>query len=66
VEYGFSGFESEGLEVIVDEPMALMSIMRYFEKEGFTFDNDLRVRMQVAKRTRPRCSDDGNSAMVNA
>jgi hypothetical protein len=35
--------------IIVEEPIALMSILRYFEKEGYTFDNDVRERMQSAK-----------------
>ncbi|KAM6496474.1 hypothetical protein JOM56_009180 [Amanita muscaria] len=49
VEYGVARFKGQGDEVIVEEPMALVGIVRYFEKEGFTIDGDIRARMQAAK-----------------
>ena len=59
VEYGFARFMNEGPAptselattppVIVEEPMALMGILRYFETESFTLDKDIRARMQSAK-----------------
>jgi hypothetical protein len=50
VEHGFARFISEGSDdAIVEEPIALMSILRHFEKEGYTIDNDVRARMQYAK-----------------
>jgi hypothetical protein len=49
VEYGIARFMGEGQEVIVEELMALVGILRYFEAEGFTIDRDIRARMQSAK-----------------
>ncbi|KIL55863.1 hypothetical protein M378DRAFT_173230 [Amanita muscaria Koide BX008] len=49
VEYGVARFKGQGDEVIVEEPMALVGIARYFDKEGFTIDGDIRARMQAAK-----------------
>lgn len=49
VECGLARFMGEGPNVIVEEPMALMSILRYFQKEGLTLDDDIRERMQYAK-----------------
>lgn len=49
VEFGLARFMGEGPDVIVEEPLALMSILRYFEKEGCTPDDFIRDRMQVNK-----------------
>ena len=34
VEYGVSRFMGEGEEAIVEEPLALVGILRYFEAKG--------------------------------
>ena len=51
VELGLARFkgESPDLEIIVEEPLALMGILRYFEKHGLTHDNFIRHRIQVDK-----------------
>lgn len=49
VECGIARFVGEGSDVIVEEPIALMSILRHFEKEGLSLDDDIRARMQYAK-----------------
>lgn len=46
VEHGIARFMGEGEEVIVEEPMALMSIMHYFETHDLTLEYDIRKRMQ--------------------
>jgi hypothetical protein len=48
VEYGIARLIGEG-EVIVEEPMALMSIVRYFETQDLSLEYELRVRMQWEK-----------------
>jgi hypothetical protein len=49
IEFGLARFMGEGPEIIVEEPLALMSVLRYFEKEGLTPDDFIRDRMQVNK-----------------
>jgi hypothetical protein len=49
VEYGLARFIGKGDEVIVEEPMALVSVVRHFETKGFTLGHDIRSRMQAAK-----------------
>jgi hypothetical protein len=39
----------EGSDIIVEEPLALMSVLHYFEKEGRTPDDFIQDRMQVNK-----------------
>jgi hypothetical protein len=41
IECGLARFIGEGPGVIVEEPMALMSILRHFQKEGLTLDDDI-------------------------
>jgi hypothetical protein len=40
---------AEGEKISVEEPMALISIVRHFEKHGFTIDRNIRIRMQSLK-----------------
>ena len=47
VEFGLARFIDEGPDIIIEEPLALMSISRYFDKEGYTPDNFIRDRVQV-------------------
>ncbi|KIL64829.1 hypothetical protein M378DRAFT_1040593 [Amanita muscaria Koide BX008] len=49
VEYGVARFVGQEEEVIVEEPMALVGILRYFEEEGVMIDGDIRARMQAAQ-----------------
>jgi hypothetical protein len=46
VECGIARFISEGSEVVVREPMALVSIVRYFEHERHTLEHSTRTRVQ--------------------
>ncbi|KAM6492769.1 hypothetical protein JOM56_012493 [Amanita muscaria] len=49
VEYGVARFVGQEEEFIVEEPMALVGILRYFEEEGVMIDGDIRARMQAAQ-----------------
>jgi hypothetical protein len=49
IDFGLARFMGEGSDIIVEEPLALMSVLRYFEKEGRTLDDFIRDRMQVNK-----------------
>jgi hypothetical protein len=49
IEYGIARFMGDRNSVIIEEPMALVGMLRYFEAEGLTIDADIRVHMQSAK-----------------
>ncbi|KAF8238002.1 hypothetical protein L208DRAFT_416279 [Tricholoma matsutake] len=49
IKFGLARFMGEGPDIIVEEPLALMSVLRYFETEGLTPDKFIRDRMQVNK-----------------
>src|SRR5687768_4285424 len=49
VEYGIARFMGDGQEVSVEDPMALVRIVRFLEAEGLTIDGDIRARMQSAQ-----------------
>jgi hypothetical protein len=49
VEYGIARFIGQGDKVIVEEPMALVSIVRHFASQGLTLEQDIRARMNSAQ-----------------
>lgn len=48
VEYGPARFIKDD-QVAVEEPLALVSIMRYFESQDCTFGGNIRQRLQENK-----------------
>jgi len=51
VEYGIARFVREGerWKITIEEPLALISIMRYFESNSHTLESHVRSRLQGAQ-----------------